>query len=129
MIVVMVVSPARFLFDMSSNVVASCPFATVVPVSPYDMLRCNNTMVTQIMGRRKVPLVLILNSVLVGVFFFQCAAQVLLELFLFGDVAHVWLQVGQGLVQLAHENLVVSLAKVSVIIATELVVSVDHVTD
>jgi len=41
----------------------------------------------------------------------------------------MWLQVCKGLMELAHKYAVISLSEVSVVIASELVVAIDHVTD
>ena len=55
--------------------------------------------------------------------------QILLKLLVVVKEPMVRLQVRQCLVQLAHKHLVVSLAKVAVIVATELIVAVYHVSD
>lgn len=125
-IMVMVIPPAWFLLNC---VMPSGPFASMV-LSGLEVLRVDNHLVVaELMSVREFSIMLILYRVLMSVFFFKGTAQVLLELFLLGDVSFMRLQVRQRLVQLRHEDLVIGLAKVGVIVPAKLVVTVDHVAD
>ena len=123
-IVVMVVSPAWFLFDVGD--MASCPLTAV---DDWMFQGDISAMVAELMCFSQVSLMLILHCLLMSIFFLESAAQVLLEFLLLGDVALMRLQVGERLMELAHEDLVVGLAEVSVVVASELVVAVYHVSD
>lgn len=85
--------------------------------------------VAKLVSLLHISLMIIFRCLLMGVFFLKSATEVLLELLFLGDVALMWLQVRQGLVQLRHKDLIISLAKVSVIVSAELIVAVDHVSN
>ena len=80
-------------------------------------------------GHLNFSLVLVVNVMLMLVLLFESTAQILSELFLLSDVMVVRLQVREGLVELTHEDAVVGFSEVGVVIATKLVVAVDHVAD
>ena len=84
-------------------------------------------MVTELMSILYISQVLV--QLIVCDFLTNSTLQVFLEQVSVCDVAQVRLQVRQSFVKLAHENLVVGFTEVSVVICTELVVSVDHVAD
>ena len=69
------------------------------------------------------------DNMLVSVFFFKSAAQILLKLVFLRDVALVGLQVRKSLVQFRHKHLIIGFAEVGVVVSTELVVAVDHVAN
>jgi len=78
-------------------------------------------------GQLKVSLMLEVDIALVLELLLKSSAQIVLELLFL--VVVVRLQVRESLVKLAHEHRVVGLAEVGVIIASKLVVSVDHMAD
>ena len=60
---------------------------------------------------------------------FNGSVKIFLDQMLLTPATIVRLQVREGFMKLTHENIVISLAKVGVIVSTELVVAIDHVTD
>ena len=86
-IMVMVISPAGLLLMMAHRPLTSVVhFCIPVMITQYIV-------VSKFMSFLQISLMLIFDSVLMGVFFFKSAAQILLEFFFFSDVALMRLQV------------------------------------
>ena len=63
------------------------------------------------------------------IFFFECPAKVLLQKHFPNEVTFMRLQVGKGLVKLAHEDCIVCFSEVRMGVSTELVVTIDGMAD
>ena len=118
-IMVMVISPAGLLIFSMMLLVFMVLRLSLVVVAPFIV-----TLHICLM----LMLMLVLGCV-VGVFFLKGSAEIFLKLLLLSNMSLMWLQVRQGLVQLRHEDLVVGLAEIRMVVSTELVVAVDHVAD
>lgn len=86
-------------------------------------------MLTELLSQIMGFLVLLINFDLVSVFLFKSATQVLSKLLLLSDFMFMWLQVRKSLMKLAHKDTVICLSEVSVVVASELVVAINHMAD
>ena len=121
-VMIFVVPPTGLILDL----VVTVGLATVVQASVSVMHSL--LMVAELVGQLDVSFMLKLGMLLL-IFHFECAAQVFLKLLLLGVEAIVGLQVGEGLMELTHKDLIVGFAEVCVIIPAELIVAIDHVPD
>ena len=136
MALVFVVSPAGLVI-LRSNFMQVVSLGTVVHLRQvvHDFMLVlvfvvvDRLAVTVLVHGFDVSLVLEISLSLVMVFLKKGVCNVFLEALLGCVVEVMGLQVGKCLVKFAHEDLVVGLSEVGVVVATELVVSVHHVAD
>lgn len=96
----------------------------------YNVVRLNNHRVQRVAHLSKLNASFNLKvGMLLLIFLFECTAQVFLKLFLWGMEGIVRLQVREGFMELTHKYLIVCLAEVCVIVSSELIVAIDHVSD
>ncbi len=87
-------------------------------------------MVYMLVGQFLIKQVLIFRLLhLMFVLVINGARQILLKMLMFLNAAHVRLQVRKSLMELTHEHRVICLAEISMIIASELIVAIDHMAN